>query len=253
MGLLSTFKEIRHHVAQGARKVVEGIGYAVVSAVDYGIEKINKLAEKTANVCRKASGKLKKWATRLIPKEFALRHAKKADAPLVANANAVIKEHFPEGVHNTALNSTPEKRMKLIEDLVPKAAQAMGLKNPPKLEWLIPENVNEMDSLYGSYRHSDNTIRINLAKVVSGEPELFQEQVSTIFHEMVHARQWEAVSAWADEKPFKEYGYSEYYIKIMAKNFCHYIRPGENYEAYTKQPVEAEAYWLESQIRSSIY
>ena len=40
-------------------------------------------------------------------------------------------------------------------------------------------------------------------------------------------------------------------LQVMANNFLNYITPGENYEAYTKQPVEAEAYWFEEQIKPS--
>ena len=108
-----------------------------------------------------------------------------------------------------------------------------------------------MNSLCGGYRHRDNSLRLNLAMIVSDEPELFREQVSTIFHELVHARQHEAVFALANGKPYEEYGYSVEDLQVMANNFLNYITPGENYEAYTKQPVEAEAYWFEEQIKPS--
>ena len=127
----------------------------------------------------------------------------------------------------------------------------MGIKNPPELEFFVPDSIEQMNSLCGGYRHKDNTLRLNLAMIVSGEPELFREQVSTIFHELVHTRQYEAVSAWANDKPYEEYGYSEEYLQVMAENILHYIRPEENYEAYTKQPIEAEAYWFEEQIKPS--
>lgn len=249
-----------HHVAQGVIKVVDGVGYAVVSAVECTLELCEEVANGIAEACRKIKDKIKEWTTPAIPDfvppkpiESVHPNAMEADAPLVVNANVAIKEHFPKGVCETSLSTKPEERKRWIEELVPKAAQAMGLKNPPELKFEIPEDITQLNSLCGGYRHSDNTISINLAMVVSSEPELFQEQVSTIFHEMVHARQWEAVSAWAADESFEEYGYSEYYIKIMADNFCNYISYRENPEAYTKQPVEAEAFWFESQIRSSIF
>lgn len=260
MGLLSTLKKIGHHVVQGARKVVEGVGYAVVGAVECTLELCEDVANGLAEGARWVKDKIKEWTTPAKPEivvhtpvEFVHPNAKEADAPLVENANAAIMAHFPERIYETSRDAKPEERKRWIEELVPKAAQAMGLKNPPELMFEIPDDITQVNSLCGGYSHSNNTISINLAMVVSSEPELFQEQVSTIFHEMVHARQWEAVSAWAAEESFEEYGYSEDYIKIMAENFCNYISYRENPEAYAKQPVEAEAFYFESQIRSSIF
>lgn len=244
MGFWSSLKEV-------AVSVGNAIKEGVVEVVDCTLQVCQAVATVTANGCRWARDKIREWTSPKPPTDPVPPAVKKADQPLVDNSIHTIREHFPAGVIETAVNSNPEDREKKIEELVPKAAQAMGIKNPPTLEFFVPDNIEQMNSLCGGYRRGDNTLRLNLAMVVSGEPELFHEQVSTIFHELVHKRQHEAVSAWAEGKPYEEYGYSVDYIQVMAENMLNYITPEENYEAYTKQPIEAEAYWFEEQIKPS--
>ena len=88
--------------------------------------------------------------------------------------------------------------------------------------------------------------------IVHDAPELYIEQVSTIVHELVHARQRLAVEDWINGKSVERYGYTEEYVQILADNFNNYITPDENPEAYSKQPVESETFWVESQIKSQI-
>ena len=241
------FSEIGEKWASAGRTKVRGI----VKTVDYTLQVCQAVATLTADACRRVREKIRTWASPKPPKDPVPPIVKIADQPLVENSIGAIKEHFPAGVIETAVNSNTEDRKKKIEELVPKAARAMGIKNPPELEFFVPDSIEQMNSLCGGYRQKDNTLRLNLAMIVSGEPELFREQVSTIFHELVHTRQHEAVSALAEGKPYEEYGYSVDYLQVMAENMLNYITPGENYEAYTKQPIEAEAYWFEEQIKPS--
>lgn len=244
MGFWSSLKSV---AASVGNTIVRG----VVKAVDCTLQVCQAVATVTADACRTVREKIREWTVPKTPKDPVRSTVKKADQPLVKNSIGAIKEHFPAGVVETALNSNPEGRKKKIEELVPIAARAMGIKNPPTLDFFVPDSIEQMNSLCGGYRHRDNTLRLNLAMIVSEEPELFREQVSTIFHELVHTRQHEAVSALADGKPYEEYGYSVEDLQVMADNFLNYISPRENYEAYTKQPVEAEAYWFEEQIKPS--
>lgn len=242
MGLLS---KIGEKVANAGRVIAKG----VIKAVDCTLQVCEAVATVTADACHWVREKIREWESPYPPKDPVPPSVIMADQPLVDNSIDAIKGHFPAGVIETTINSNPEDRKKKIEELLPIAAQAMGIKNPPTLEFFVPDSIEQMHSLCGGYRHRDNTLRLNLAMIVSGEPELFREQVSTIFHELVHARQHEAVSALAEGKPYEEYGYSVDYLQVMAENMVHYIRPEENYEAYTKQPIEAEAYWFEEQIK----
>lgn len=238
MGFLSSLISI-------GKSIVKGVG----KAADFTLQVCQEVATVTADACHWVRDKIREWSTPQVPKDPVFPAAKKADEPLLSNAVHTIKEHFPAGMIETVKNSNPEDRKKKIAELLPKAARAMGIKNPPELELFIPDRIEQMHSLCGGYRHSDNTLRLNSAMIVSAEPELFREQVCTIFHELVHVRQHEAVFAFAEGKSYEEYGYSVDYLQVMAENMLNYITSDENYEAYTKQPIEAEAYWFEEQIK----
>lgn len=242
MGFWSSLKSA---VSSVGSAIVKG----VVKAVDCTLQVCETVATVTADACHWVRDKIRKWSSPTPPKDPVHPSAKEANKPLVDNSIRTVKEHFPTSVIESAIHSNPEDRKNKIEELVPKAARAMGIKNPPTLEFFVPDRIEQIHSLCGGYRRSDNTLRLNLAMIVSEEPELFREQVSTIFHELVHTRQHEAVSALADGKPFEEYGYSAEYIQVMAENMLNYITPDENPEAYSKQPVEAEAFWFEEQIK----
>lgn len=248
MGFWSSLKSV---ASKAGNAIVEG----VVTAADCTLQFCEDVATVTADGCRWVRDKIKKWRT---PPDHSLPppppdpvhpSAKKADEPMIDNAIHLISGHFSAGVVETAIHSDPEERKKKIEELVPKAARAMGVKNPPKLEFFVPDKIEQLHSLCGGYRRTDNTLRLNLAMIVSNNPELFHEQVSTVFHELLHTRQYEAISAFAEGKPYEEYGYSADYIQIMAENMLNYITPDENPEAYSKQPIEAEAFWFEQHIK----
>ena len=244
MGFWSSLKSMAASVGNA---IVKG----VVKAVDCTLQVCEVVATVTSDACHWARGKIRKWSTPQVPSDPVPPTVIRVDKPLVDSSIRTVKECFPVGIVETVVNSNPEDRKKKIEELIPKAAQAMGIKNTPTLDFFVPDRIEQMNSLCGGYRLSGNTLRLNLAMIVSKEPELFLEQVSTVFHELMHVRQYEAVSALADGKPYEEYGYSLDYLQVLADNMLNYITADENYEAYTKQPIEAEAYWFEEQIKPS--
>ncbi len=168
----------------------------------------------------------------------------------------LMNELFPCGVAEAFENANAEDKKNMIENLVPHVAELLNIKNPPNVEFFVPDNVEEFHSLCGAYCHDTNTIKLNLAMIVSDDIQFFVEQISTVFHEMVHARQYEAVFSVADcqdvdeeEKIAEEYGYTLEYVNILIDNMLNYTTPAENMEAYVKQPLEAEAFYFESQIK----
>lgn len=128
------------------------------------------------------------------------------------------------------------------------ASQILEIENPPEIVFEVPENEEDVWRSYGSYNHNQNTLTLNLAMIVTEEPKLFQEQISTVFHEMVHARQLRAIDALRQGVSCDNMGYTNDWIESLAINWINYISPNENYEAYTKQPIEAEAYWVEQHL-----
>ena len=99
----------------------------------------------------------------------------------------------------------------------------------------------------GYYSHSDRSLHINAALILSGKPQLIEEQVYTIFHELKHARQWAAVEGKLND--VKDYGYSDEQIRIWAENFDHYIPISVSDELYRKQPVESDAFGFETILK----
>lgn len=239
--------DLKQAVIKGTKTVLRG----GMKVVEYGSEVCETIFRGTKEWAREKYEQVEKWLDEKIkPKDPVHPSAKEADTPLVPETIRTIENHFPDGVIKAAEESTPYERKRMIENLVPDAAQAIGLQDPPKVILEMPETIEELDSLYGYYRKSDNTLHLNVAKIVSGEPELFREQVCTVFHELIHARQMEAISALREGNSIQEYGYSREYLLILAENWVNYISPQENAEAYTKQPIEAEAYWFEEQIKA---
>lgn len=238
MGILSKFKSIGKKIVNGA-----------IKAMECTLDVCSNVARKVSDVCHAAAEKIKKWRDEHLPNYSVPKPVKRHYEPIVHEASRIIKERFPNGVKAACEQLNEEERVQSVVGLVNDAAACLGVKNPPEVELFIPDNIEDTFRLYGSYNHRENKLRLNLPMIVSGEPELLHEQISTVFHELVHARQHSAVEAWCKDQSVEEFGYTEEYVASLANNFVHYIRPEENFEAYTKQPVELEAYYFEHQIK----
>ena len=244
MGL---FEKIKKSVQWVGEKLVQG----VATVVDCTLEVCQDIAQATADGINHIREKIERWKPKNPPVDPVFPSAKAADAPLVERVNDSIKQQFPNGIRTTSINSTEEEKVKHISELVPKIATAIGIEQTPDLEFFVPENTEEIHTNCGAYNWAENKLKLNLAMIVNNAPELYEEQVCTVAHELIHARQREAVNAWANEKSIEKYGYPKEYVQLMAYNFIHYISPYENPEAYSKQPVEAEAFWFEYQIKNN--
>lgn len=246
MGILALLKRTAHWVGEKLRD-------GVATLVDCTLEVCQDLAEVTATVCERAREKIRRWMPRVQPDEVVIHpDVETANRPLIEPVLRMIKQHFPSGIQGTVENLTEEGRVKKISELVPMIATSMGLESSPDLEFYVPEDMEQMYRSCGAYNWVEHKLKLNLAMIVHDAPELYIEQVSTIVHELVHARQRLAVEDWINGKSVERYGYTEEYVQILADNFNNYITPDENPEAYSKQPVESETFWVESQIKSQI-
>ena len=239
MGLLSGLKSLGEKAWNGVVKVAECTLEVCSTVAQYCADKTHELA-----------GKIRKWAIPVKPKDPVPKQVKEYYEPVARDASRIVREKFPNGVKTACEQCNPAERVQRVVGLVTEAAACLGVKNPPEVELFTPDNIEDTFRLYGAYNRRENKLKLNLPMIVSGEPELLHEQISTVFHELVHARQHRAVEAWCNGKSVEEFGYTEEYVATLADKFVHYTKPEENYEAYTKQPVEAEAYYLESRIKS---
>lgn len=239
MGLLSGLKSLGKKVWNGTVKVVECT-----------LEVCSNVAQYCADKCQAAVEKIREWTIPNKPKDPVPKPVKEHYEPIAQNASRIVREKFPNGVKSVCEQCNSEERVQRVVGLVNEAAACLGVTNPPEVEVFVPDNPEDTFNVYGAYNWRENKLKLNLPMIVSGEPELLHEQISTVFHELIHAKQHRAVEAWCNGKSVEEYGYTEEYVAMLANNFVNYIRPEENHEAYTKQPVEAEAYYFESLIKS---
>lgn len=126
-----------------------------------------------------------------------------------------------------------EKRKKMMEELVYKAADAMQVK----LDGIAFEDVKG----YGFYSARDNRIVISKAYLeIDGEGV---ESIKTIFHELKHAVQYHAIAPNGNI-----WGYSQETLIAWANNFQYYIQPEMDPEGYFCQPVEVDAFGFECKL-----
>jgi hypothetical protein len=115
-----------------------------------------------------------------------------------------------------------------ITGLYDYVTDVIGLESPPNIEYYQGE-LGE----YGGYNPDTNTLRINENMLHEAD-----EAADTVAHELWHAYQHERASNPQSPKDFQyQFG------------FDNYIRPGDDFDAYQSQLVEAEARAFADQFR----
>lgn len=238
MGLLSGLKSLGVKVLNGFVKVAECT-----------LEVCSNVAQYCADKCQAAAQKIREWTVPdNKPKDPVPKPVKEHYEAIARDAARIVRDKFPNGVKSACEQCNSEEIVQRVVELANEAAVCFGIQNPPEVVVFTPENPEDTFNVYGAYNHRENKLKLNLPMIVSREAELLHEQISTVFHELIHANQHRAVEAWCNGKSVEKYGYTEEYVATLANNLVNYIRPEENYEGYTKQPVEAEAYFGESSI-----
>ena len=237
MGLVTSLKNWGTKCVRGVIKAVECTCEVCESAFKWGKEKCHEIGEK-----------IKEWQTNKpasdpVPEEVRVNHQ-----PSIQEAKKRVQQKFPNGIKTECERMSPEERKTKIEEIAEEAIKILDIKDPPEIVMEIPEEESKMWTSYGSYCHSTNQLRLNLAMIVTDNPQLYQEQISTVFHEMIHARQLRAIEALAEDRLDESYGYSENYVANLTYNLKHYIRPSEIALLFFFYPLEAEAFWYEQEL-----
>jgi hypothetical protein len=132
---------------------------------------------------------------------------------------------------------TDAERKAIIEEQIEELAEEYGIDDP-KILW------GRLGGTNGSWDEENGEVSLNLDKL--DDPDILH----TVAHEMRHARQHEAVrdsNEWQlpwQEDPFdmhEEDGITEEQAQEWEDNFDDYQRSSEGFDAYYKQPVEADA------------
>ncbi len=172
-------------------------------------------------------------------------HPERPDVKLALRCKEYLSQEFPYGIKERTENMSREELSNLFEKMVEDARQMMDV-NLDTVDFYTSDEAPACDYC-GYYSHSDRSLHINAALILSGKPQLIEEQVYTIFHELKHARQWAAVEGKLND--VKDYGYSDEQIRIWAENFDHYIPISVSDELYRKQPVESDAFGFETILK----
>lgn len=252
----SRFKEAVSGLADKAAelvdKAVDVAEGALLRAAEVTLDTCSYIAEKTEEAFHWVGSKIDEYSTKIknymidknVPED--VKHTHK---PHAEKGVGLINKQFPEGFKQAINKHNPEERKQKIADLAENVTSLMKIKNPPEIIFFNPtKGVDEYEC--GRYDHENNRLEINLAMTISAEPKILLEQVCTIFHELVHANQLRAIDAYNAGKSVIEFGYTKDYVKLLDYNLDHYIDPRENFEAYTQQPLEAEAFYIEHLLKS---
>lgn len=166
------------------------------------------------------------------------------DVELAEKCGAYLAEKFPGGVEAAVQNMSGEQLLDMFVQLEKDAEQLMELE-VDTVDFYQTDTPPE-NGYFGYYNHSDNSLHINKIFILSGDPQLVQEQISTIFHELKHARQWKAIRGCAEGGD--QLGYSDRQVEAWAENFMHYIPPAISDELYRKQDVEKDTFGFEKLV-----
>ena len=164
----------------------------------------------------------------------------KPDQEAARKAKDYLDSKFRRGVKETLQDMTSWERVETIKDVVNQASEILNVK-VDDIELYAPDEFNQ--GTCGYFNREDNTLHINAYMITCDRAELVEEQVYTVFHELMHARQFAAVTGK------KDYGYPPETLLDWAQNFKNYISPGESDEGYRHQPLERDAFGFEAILK----
>ena len=142
--------------------------------------------------------------------------------------NSLLEGFSEDNWNNMELEGQKEQ----INGLFDYVNDVLGLENPPNIEYYNePEKGN-----YGGYNPATNTLSINEYMLYDSN-----EAADTVAHELWHAYQHERASNPQSPKDFQyQFG------------FDNYIRPGDDFDGYQSQLVEAEARAFADQFKGAL-
>lgn len=164
------------------------------------------------------------------------------DAQIVKETICFLDQRYERHARERIKGMSPLERTKEIETVAKELGGIFGVEIN-KVNIFIPDK----DHIYncGSYDRSEGVININISRLFSDDERVLVDVISTVAHELYHARQWNAATGKID------YGYSSEKLIIWANNFLQYYPP-EYGPLYFYQPLEADARGLENAIKDSL-
>lgn len=242
-------------IGEGLQQACNWTKEKVRQGYEWTKEKFKEFKEFVAPTVERIGERVQEWGKKLsdlgnrIGKKESKRILEPTDLEAAERAKETINEHFPYGIEATLEKLSEEERIDKFKELAQSAIEDLGLdKTDLDVQIEIPET-EEQASVFGYFSRRQNTLFINAGFIVCDNLELVKEQVYTIYHELMHARQWAAICAWASTPQGDTMGYSVDRILEYANNYAHYTSPNENYERYRNQSLERDAYAFESELK----
>lgn len=225
-------------------------------------ESYHEIKEKARDVCDRASATLEGWKTKAKAKyeeikvkvkdkiretEVKWKHPNYVpsvpDQKAATKAKAFLDTKFSRGFKETLRDQSSAERIDTMQHVVSEASNILDVK-VDRVDYFEPDPAHT--NTCGYFDRSDNSLHLNAYMVTSEHLDLAAEQVYTIFHELMHARQWAAVTGK------KNYGYSSATLLEWANNFNNYIPPTESDRDYRRQPLERDAFGFEAIIKGEV-
>jgi hypothetical protein len=149
------------------------------------------------------------------------------------NQNSELLNNMLDGFNeNNWGNMELEGQKEQINGLFDYVNDVLNLENPPTIEYY---NEAEQGN-FGGYNPATNTLSINEYMLYDSN-----EAADTVAHELWHAYQHERASDPQSPKDL-----------LYQVGFDNYIRPGDDFDAYQSQLVEAEARAFADQFKGAI-
>ena len=140
-------------------------------------------------------------------------HPEKPDIETALKCKEYLFQIFPNGIQEKTQNMTHEEIIELFKKIEKDAEQLLDV-HIDNIDFYTTEEPPYCNYC-GFYCHDEHSFHINTVFILSRIPELIEEQVYTIFHELKHARQWAAIEGKLNGT--KDYGYSDEQIKMKGK------------------------------------
>lgn len=243
MGFWSSVKSGFKKIGEGVKEIYHAVKEKGKEICERVSERVQVWTDRAERAFDKAKTYVKEKITEYkVKKKHPTYVPTKPDQKIARDAKEYLENKFPHGIKESMRNTPSEGRVKVIKEVISAASQILDVE-VNKVELFEP--TRETGNVCGFYNRMDNTMHINAYMLLSDRTELAQEQIYTVFHELIHARQWSAVTGK------KDYGYSQETLLEWANNFKpeNYISPEESDEGYRRQPLERDAFGFEALIK----
>ena len=184
------------------------------------------------------------YATRLEQMDVKYR-PEKPDVELALRCKEYLSGIFPNGIREKTQYMFKEELLNLFLQVEKDAEEIMDV-SVNALDFYTTDKPPE-NGYYGYYSSVDKSVHLNAVYILSGNPQIVEEMIYTIFHELKHARQWDAMDGYLNKT--KDYGYSEKQIRDWLEDAANDIPPHISDELYRKQPLENDTFGFTSVVR----